>query len=302
MAKRFLLQVDLETVQDSCQEGLDLQTISYLDHIYIVVSTANLSRAKGFLRSHFDGTSIYCNATSLGQCIGDVISLLDNGASKVFVSESQFGAVVKQRLLADLSRLIVSLDNSRNSKQHLETADQVKSHIQSLGIPADCGVAVNDRTLLDIFEKSAERPGFLPMCYVRLPEDTLEHLKEALAKGHVAVIPAKRLTIEPNEYPQKIPAWLLVTSIVQSDRADGFFPTVVTDERGVCLGLVYSNYDSIVEALKSGRGVYWSRSRNKLWIKGAESGDTQDLIRIRWDCDADALQFVVRQKGDGTRT
>jgi hypothetical protein len=46
-----------------------------------------------------------------------------------------------------------------------------------------------------------------------------------------------------------------------SDRPDGLFPTVVVDEQGIALGLVYSNTDSIVKAVDTGRGVYYSRSR-----------------------------------------
>lgn len=84
-----------------------------------------------------------------------------------------------------------------------------------------------------------------------------------------------------------------------SDRADGLWPTVVTDERGAVLGLVYSSAASLERAIETGRGVYFSRSRGKLWEKGATSGDTQELIEVRVDCDRDALQFVVRQGGRG---
>jgi len=51
--------------------------------------------------------------------------------------------------------------------------------------------------------------------------------------------------------------------------------------------------------LEIGRGVYQSRRRTEPWIKGETSGDIQELISITLDCDADALQFIVRQKGTG---
>lgn len=85
----------------------------------------------------------------------------------------------------------------------------------------------------------------------------------------------------------------------RSDRPDGLWPTVVVDERGVALGLVYSNRESVAEAMKSHRGVYWSRSRNSLWKKGESSGNAQELVRIDVDCDRDALKFTVRQTGAG---
>lgn len=83
-----------------------------------------------------------------------------------------------------------------------------------------------------------------------------------------------------------------------SDRPDGLWPTVVTDEQGHALGLCWSNLDSVRRALETGRGVYWSRRRG-LWEKGASSGDVQHLVRIEADCDRDALRFVVRQHGAG---
>lgn len=84
-----------------------------------------------------------------------------------------------------------------------------------------------------------------------------------------------------------------------SDRTDGLWPTVVVDELGSALGLVYSNMESVERALETGAGVYWSRSRGGLWEKGKTSGDTQELVRIEADCDRDALRFTVRQGGGG---
>jgi phosphoribosyl-ATP pyrophosphohydrolase len=84
-----------------------------------------------------------------------------------------------------------------------------------------------------------------------------------------------------------------------SDRPDGLWPTVVCDEHGVALGLVYSNADSLTAAIDDRRGIFWSRSRNELWRKGETSGATQELIRIDADCDRDALRFTVRQAGSG---
>ncbi|MCL4221823.1 MAG: phosphoribosyl-ATP diphosphatase [Phycisphaerales bacterium] len=93
---------------------------------------------------------------------------------------------------------------------------------------------------------------------------------------------------------------------LRSDRADGLWPTVVVDEHGAVLGLVYSNLESVRTAIEERRGIYWSRSRGGLWRKGEESGNMQELLRIDVDCDRDALRFTVRQKGGfchtGTRS
>ena len=88
-------------------------------------------------------------------------------------------------------------------------------------------------------------------------------------------------------------------SSLRSDRPDGLWPTVVTDAAGRSLGLVYSSIDSVRKAIELRRGVYYSRSRNGIWIKGESSGNTQELLGIGVDCDRDCLRFVVRQAGEG---
>ncbi len=89
-----------------------------------------------------------------------------------------------------------------------------------------------------------------------------------------------------------------VAGIFRSDRLDGLIPTVVTDERGVALGLVHSSKESIRAAIGERRGIYHSRRRG-LWRKGESSGDVQELLRVTPDCDRDAVRFTVRQAGGG---
>jgi phosphoribosyl-ATP pyrophosphohydrolase len=77
------------------------------------------------------------------------------------------------------------------------------------------------------------------------------------------------------------------------------WPTVVCDEGGRTLGLVWSTRDSLARAVARRRGIYWSRSRQAIWEKGATSGNAQQLLRVDLDCDRDALRFTVRQQGSG---
>lgn len=86
---------------------------------------------------------------------------------------------------------------------------------------------------------------------------------------------------------------------LRSDRADGLWPTVVCDERENALGLAWSSRESLHEAIETGRGVYYSRSRQGLWRKGETSGASQRLLRADLDCDRDAIRFIVRQEGPG---
>src|SRR2546423_3777676 len=75
--------------------------------------------------------------------------------------------------------------------------------------------------------------------------------------------------------------------------------TVVCDEWGHALGLVWSTRESLARAIAERKGIYWSRSRQALWEKGATSGNTQELVRVDLDCDRDALRLTVRQRGAG---
>ena len=89
-----------------------------------------------------------------------------------------------------------------------------------------------------------------------------------------------------------------VAAPLTGDRPDGLIPTVVTDERGVALGLVYSSKESISAAVNERRGIYQSRRRG-LWRKGESSGAVQELLRVTPDCDRDCVRFTVRQTGPG---
>ena len=89
-----------------------------------------------------------------------------------------------------------------------------------------------------------------------------------------------------------------LASILRSDRPDGLWPTVVVDESGVALGLVYSSSQSLGRAVEERRGIYHSRSRG-VWAKGETSGAVQELIGVSLDCDRDTLRFTVRQHGPG---
>ena len=81
------------------------------------------------------------------------------------------------------------------------------------------------------------------------------------------------------------------------DKGGGLVPTIVIDIDGTVLMLAYSNSPSLVSTFETGRGTYWSRSRQELWVKGATSGNTQELLTARYDCDRDTLLFTVRQQG-----
>lgn len=81
--------------------------------------------------------------------------------------------------------------------------------------------------------------------------------------------------------------------------SDGLVPAIAQDDvTGDVLMMAWMNRDSLQETVQTKRAVYWSRSRNKLWRKGEESGNYQDVISIHIDCDGDVILLRVHQVGD----
>ena len=81
-------------------------------------------------------------------------------------------------------------------------------------------------------------------------------------------------------------------------KSGGLIPAIAQDwKTGEVLMLAYINEESWKETLRTGHGVYWSRSRSKLWHKGEESGNVQIVKEILVDCDADTVIFKVEQVG-----
>lgn len=103
----------------------------------------------------------------------------------------------------------------------------------------------------------------------------------------------------------KFPEWTLVPSPDRFTMADGpdfsksdLIPVIAQDSAsGDVLMLAYMNAEAYEETLRTGRVVYYSRSRKKLWRKGEESGNVQQLQGIFYDCDADTLLVKVHQIG-----
>lgn len=80
--------------------------------------------------------------------------------------------------------------------------------------------------------------------------------------------------------------------------AKGLVPAIVQDhETGKVLMMAWMNRESLEMTLEKKKACYWSRSRNKLWLKGESSGNMQDVHDILIDCDGDTLLLKVSQKG-----
>jgi phosphoribosyl-ATP pyrophosphohydrolase/phosphoribosyl-AMP cyclohydrolase/histidinol dehydrogenase len=284
MATSILPAIDIATYAQSTT-GLDAKALSYIRNVFAVLTPSTLDNAfvylqqtVGLFATHFDVSTL--------TIIEDVISLLDSGAAKVFVNRKQLAQLQAVKNL-DLDRVVLGIAGLGKE----EVIDAIAGI--SIGIySAD----VNDAELAEgwLKEYDTERP---PV-YISFATPNEKDVLEVAKLGGIPVVPSTLLTVNSEQESQLIDVSKLLLANTTSDREDGLLTTLVVDERGVALGLVYSSEKSVSESLRTGRGVYQSRKRG-LWYKGESSGDIQELVRIGLDCDQDCLQFVVRQKGRG---
>lgn len=91
-----------------------------------------------------------------------------------------------------------------------------------------------------------------------------------------------------------VPDWM--ADVVFDD--NGLIPAIAQDaENGQILMVAWMNQEALAETAATGRAVYWSRSRKKLWRKGEESGHAQQVHELRLDCDGDVVLLKVHQNG-----
>ena len=77
---------------------------------------------------------------------------------------------------------------------------------------------------------------------------------------------------------------------------DGLVPAIAQDAKtGQILMVAWMNREALELTVNENRAVYWSRSRQKLWRKGEESGHVQELVELRLDCDSDVIMMKVHQ-------
>jgi phosphoribosyl-ATP pyrophosphohydrolase/phosphoribosyl-AMP cyclohydrolase/histidinol dehydrogenase len=133
---------------------------------------------------------------------------------------------------------------------------------------------------------------------VDVPNVSIQLIADLQAQHLDVIVPAARLTANVDKKSDKLNIAEAFLATAKTDRPDGLYTTMVVDEFNKALGLVYSSKQSVAESIRLGQGVYQSRGRG-LWHKGLTSGATQTLKHIDYDCDGDALRFVVEQHGAG---
>ncbi|KAF7192718.1 Histidine biosynthesis trifunctional protein [Pseudocercospora fuligena] len=279
----YLAAIDLSGYQGLAQIE-QAKELAYAGGIASTVTPANIDVALALLKDTVSRFPVYLEVSSL-ESQQDVIDLLDAGAAKLFVSSPQ-AAVLSEVKGLDLSRVVYTPTASAGDSERALQGKPFGLFIQNVSSVSTVGA------LLQELGKNH------PPVYVSKAHITEQEAVELCAQNAVPIIPAQQLTVATEPSPDHVRIAPLILALTKSDRPDGLFTTLVTDERGIALGLVYSNAESVAESLKGGRGVYHSRKRG-LWRKGDTSGDWQELVRIEADCDQDCLSFVVRQQGHG---
>ncbi|KAK0633022.1 histidinol dehydrogenase-domain-containing protein [Immersiella caudata] len=274
----FLVSVAVPPGLNDAKEGLNREEVSCLGCVFFKVAPPLVEKILRFLERHNTEFQPYFDVTQL-ECHDDVVSLLDAGARKVFVTPERLPQYAEFG-----SRVAVVVSGSN--------ASLLASASEHGLLVSDFDVSAADAAQFIEESKSKKIGSFF---LKPTPGTDLEKFIGVAAQCKaVPILPSTGLTARGES--GKLPVSRILASTWTSDRPDGLIPTVVCDENGVALGLVYSSEESVGAALKTQTGVYQSRKRG-LWYKGASSGDTQELIRISLDCDNDALKFVVKQKG-----
>lgn len=273
MSLPFLVSAD-PSVFTTPSQGLSLTQISYLSRV-LVTSVASPAELLSILKKHFGLLDIYADVTAFAD-IDDVVSVLHAGLRKAVITPAQLQEL--NWISGDRFIVCVSKKEDIASVKERTAAGTQDDNRNAVSFLASDGFAADIKP-----HETSE------VFVTNTPVD--DALKQGKPAAATLILPCTSVSLD-----EKLVT--LLTSRATADATTGLYATSVMDERSTCLGLVYSSPTSILESLRTGTGVYQSRKRG-LWYKGASSGDVQELVKVGWDCDADCLFFIVRQKGRG---
>jgi phosphoribosyl-AMP cyclohydrolase len=277
-------------------ETMSAAAFKAIGQVYVRATTENLDKTTEFIEK----IPLDVIVDTSGLSVDQQIKLLDSGAIKIVVTKAQvINDVPAERLLVKLS------------EDELATPagiEDIANAVSGIILDSSYTISVDPESLKSIvhsLQKSllptgGQRKVYLEYSGTTSPP-TIAELKSLALLSIDPILPATYLTNSPKEHKSLLSVAQIALLGARTDRADGLYTTIVVDERGVALGLVYSSTESIVESIRTGTGVYQSRERG-LWYKGATSGATQELLGMAWDCDADCLLFTVKQAGKGSLT
>jgi phosphoribosyl-ATP pyrophosphohydrolase / phosphoribosyl-AMP cyclohydrolase / histidinol dehydrogenase len=230
----LIASVDI-TLGPPFQKGVTRDQCSLLGCVFFTINDSKVQRLLGFLNQHVEKRG-YVNVTALTS-LNSIISILDTGARTVFVGSSQLECL---KAYDDRVALVVS------------DADRDFGQIPAGGILIKCGEDLEvSKAALKSCKESKASPIFLSTTSTDNMQAVVDLARENLV---VAVIPAAHLTMENTSTKDLLSVPTIIAASWTSDRSDHLIPTIVADERGIALGLVYSSQESLSESLKTGTG------------------------------------------------
>lgn len=224
--------------------------------------------------------------------------ILANGAKKIII-----GTAASEEFLSKLpkDKLLVAIDSKNGKVTTKGWTEEIDA------TPLDMVNRFDDLCsgyLYTIVEKEGMMHGTDIEAITKIRNATK---KELVAAGGISTLEEIKLLVKMNVstqlgmaiYTGKVELEDAFVNVLDFDKQGGYIPTIVQDiDTKQVLMLAYSSKDAVIKSLKTGRATYFSRSRQELWEKGLTSGNTQELVGARFDCDQDALLYKVKQKGN----
>jgi phosphoribosyl-ATP pyrophosphohydrolase/phosphoribosyl-AMP cyclohydrolase len=220
-------------------------------------------------------------------------AVLRKGVKRVIIPEKEVEdigqKVSKNIIIVKITLRNKSLldNNLNNLKAELkEIINRVVPYCSELIIDYDKDLIIDESTVLAVIDYISDFTNY-PLTFL----DAQNKFTEILEKKGINPFICSSEMFEENEMLK------IFKSALDFQNLESLIPTIVQDEHNQVLILAFSSQDSLTQALIQKKGIYYSRSRKSIWIKGETSGNYQILNKVRYDCDQDALIFNVRQEG-----
>jgi len=252
--------------------------------------------------SNFTSNSLLKKICSVAECylmmnspnFEAIKSVLQMGVKKVIIPEEDVKnigqKISKKIIIARITLQKVSMlnNNLQNLKEELEEIiNRVNPYCSELMIDYDDELNTDKSTLLGIIKIVSS---FIQNSITFL--DPNGGITVELERKGINPLISTQGMLEEKELIK------IFKSVLDFQKNEGLIPTIVQDEHNQILMLAFSFQDSLTQALVQKLGVYYSRSRKSIWIKGETSGNYQTLYKVKYDCDRDTLLFIVRQSGN----
>jgi len=272
------------------------------DENFIINYAIRINQFGSAVLSNFPSDNLLKKVCSVAECylimnspnFETIKSVLQMGVKKVIIPEKEvknIGQKISKKIIIariTLQKMSLLNNNLKNLTEELEEIiNRVNPYCSELLIDYDDKINTDKSILLGILNIISS---FNQNSITFLdPNSTIT--KELEMKGINPLISAQNILEEKEMIT-------IFKSVLDFQKQEGLIPTIVQDEHNQILMLAFSSQDSLTQALVQKRGIYYSRSRKSIWVKGETSGNYQTLYQARYDCDRDALLFIVRQSGD----